>query len=657
MSGRSAGRRVGLAVAVIVGTLSFAGAPARAATPSTGFHVLAPARLVDTRTAGVTMDGQGSGTGLRSALAQLTVTVAGRGGVPVDASRAALRITSIDVPAVADVYVHPCGAFVPDGIVLLRGVAGIVESQLAFPTLVGGSVCVTTTGPSHLLIDVEGYEDQGPGGAAYVAQPDQVLTDGLVAGPGGPTAINVTASGFAPVGSLAISGTITVRTRSPGFVTLYACNTQTPIQATAVTTPGSLEVTTAVVAPLSANGQVCVYTGGAQATVAFVAHGFWLVGGTPTADGPVTLGYERVTAPGLVATTPQRLFDTRGGYGRVDGDDAYDLDLSRLFNEGATDVVLNVTVTDPVAAGYVTAYPCDADLPTASNLNFVAGQTVPNLVTVSLGASGHVCFFASVATHLVTDLSGWYEPGGGSGFEPSDPTRLFDTRSGARPAGGSVFELMLDDRVPADATALVMNVTATEATAEGFVTVYPCAAGRPTASNLNVTAGLTAPNLVTVAVGADRRVCFFTSVPTHLLADLAGSYTTSSTVGYFGVVPERLVDTRVDPGRLIAAAGTTQITFGPATVGSPDIVVALVLNITVVGPKAAGFVTAYPCDVQRPNASNLNFVVDQVVPNLAVVAVDDGDRACFYAHQATHLLADLAGFFSELPVLVPVTNT
>ena len=105
----------------------------------------------------------------------------------------------------------------------------------------------------------------------------------------------------------------------------------------------------------------------------------------------------------------------------VDGGDVYDLDLTGMAPGTSTDVVLNVTVTEPVAAGYVTVFPCDAERPTASNLNFVTGQTVPNLVTVSLGSSGHVCFFASVATHLLADLSGWYEVGGGVGFRTGRP--------------------------------------------------------------------------------------------------------------------------------------------------------------------------------------------------------------------------------------------
>ena len=53
-------------------------------------------------------------------------------------------------------------------------------------------------------------------------------------------------------------------------------------------------------------------------------------------------------------------------------------------------------------------YPCDASLPNASNLNFVAGQTVPNLVIAKLGVGGTICLAGQATTHLVADISGWF---------------------------------------------------------------------------------------------------------------------------------------------------------------------------------------------------------------------------------------------------------
>ena len=61
----------------------------------------------------------------------------------------------------------------------------------------------------------------------------------------------------------------------------------------------------------------------------------------------------------------------------------------------AAAVVLNVTVTAPEGSGFITVFPCGEALPTASNLNFVAGDTVPNAVIVKLGAGGKVCLFAA----------------------------------------------------------------------------------------------------------------------------------------------------------------------------------------------------------------------------------------------------------------------
>ena len=70
---------------------------------------------------------------------------------------------------------------------------------------------------------------------------------------------------------------------------------------------------------------------------------------------------------------------------------------------------MNVTITEPSAPSYLTVYPAGEARPTASNLNFVAGQTVPNLVVVKLGPGGKVNFYnAGGSTHVVADVVGWY---------------------------------------------------------------------------------------------------------------------------------------------------------------------------------------------------------------------------------------------------------
>ena len=66
-----------------------------------------------------------------------------------------------------------------------------------------------------------------------------------------------------------------------------------------------------------------------------------------------------------------------------------------------------VTATNPDDPGFVTAYPC-GDRPLTSNVNFAAGQTVPNAVIAPLSADGTVCLYSNVSTHLLADVSGYF---------------------------------------------------------------------------------------------------------------------------------------------------------------------------------------------------------------------------------------------------------
>jgi len=75
----------------------------------------------------------------------------------------------------------------------------------------------------------------------------------------------------------------------------------------------------------------------------------------------------------------------------------------------ATAVALNVTVTNPTADSYLSVYPGGSGQPNASNLNYVAGQTIPNMVVVPLGPGGTVTLFNAAGTvHVIADLVGYY---------------------------------------------------------------------------------------------------------------------------------------------------------------------------------------------------------------------------------------------------------
>ena len=205
-------------------------------------------------------------------------------------------------------------------------------------------------------------------------------------------------------------------------------------------------------------------------------------------------------------------------------------------------VVLNVTA---IHAGgpesYLTVFPSGTNRPLASNLNFQAGQVVPNLVVAPVGADGKVSIYNNLGeAHIVADVQGWYtKPADVSPrafYFPLSPARHLDTRTGdgtggatARLGPGQTLEFVASNAngVPfGGADALVFNVTAIDHTgADSFLTVYPTGYPRPLASNLNFVSGETVPNLVVVRMGSNGRVSIYNNAgAVHVAADVQGYF-------------------------------------------------------------------------------------------------------------------------------------
>jgi hypothetical protein len=198
--------------------------------------------------------------------------------------------------------------------------------------------------------------------------------------------------------------------------------------------------------------------------------------------------------------------------------------------ENATAVVVNVTATQASAASYLTVYPSGSARPLASNLNFPAGGTVPNLVVSRIGTDGRVCIYNYAGSvHVILDIVGFFTvEGAGSRFVGITPYRRYDSRSTSPWGPDQSYWLTVRGGglpVPANATAVVMNVTVTQPTATGYLTVHPSQQPRPTASNLNFTPGRTVPNLVTVKIGSNGGVDVYNSAGnTHVVLDIVGYY-------------------------------------------------------------------------------------------------------------------------------------
>jgi hypothetical protein len=374
------------------------------------------------------------------------------------------------------------------------------------------------------------------------------------------------------------------------------------------------------------------------------------------------------SATDYVPVVPDRVLDTRPGsqtgYSGAKPTAGQTIVLkvtargSSMVPDGASAVVLNVTGTDATADGYVTVWPCGSPQPTASNLNLRPGVTSPNLVISKIGDSGTVCLFTQSGTHLVADVNG-YMPAG-STYAPLVPERLLETRPngqtgyvGPKPAAGAVIQLQITgagvSKVPANAIAAVLNITGTGADGDGYVTVWPCGSTRPTASNLNIAAGGTAPNLVIAEIGDGGKVCLYTQSSMDLVADINGYVPEVS--WYTPVLPERLLETRPEGqtgytgGR--PSAGTIiqlQVT-GVGASQVPSNAAAVVLNVTGLGADAPGYVTVWPCGSPQPTASNLNLTPGAITPNLVMAKIGAGGKVCIVTQSAAHIVADINGYW------------
>jgi hypothetical protein len=369
-----------------------------------------------------------------------------------------------------------------------------------------------------------------------------------------------------------------------------------------------------------------------------------------------------------VPLDPVRLFDTREGSGGVPKQQLGQTGTLDFVVRGvagvpdnATAVVLNVTATRGDASTDVRVYPTPANPgaapPTVSNLNLVALSTAANLVTVKIGDGGRVRFRNGAGSiDLIADLSGYFVEGAsGASFTGTTPLRLLDTReSGQGPAfgAGSVRALAVrggSSGVPANASAVALNVTAVGATRLTDLRIYPThpGGGPPTVSNLNPAPGAVTAAAVVAAIGEDGTVSIRNAAGTvHVLVDLAGWYTPGADAGVFHPLdPRRLLDTRsgmaVGPGetRDLVVAGTGPVPF-PGRV--------VVLNVTAIAGTSGTDVRVYPTptDSTVPNASNVNPSRGQTVPNTVLASVGrNGAVRLRNASGDTHLIVDLSGWF------------
>jgi hypothetical protein len=392
-------------------------------------------------------------------------------------------------------------------------------------------------------------------------RPGAATVDGRLAGIGvrpAAATLKIPVVGRAGIGTgvatVAVNVTVDAAAEQ-GFLTVHSCDADRPVASNLNYTPGAT-VAALALSRVADDGSICVFNHGATHLIVDVVGGF---------------------AAGDVAALPAplRLLDTRPASSTVDGAFARTgvrpsgetLRLPVAGRAGvpadARSVVLSVTADAAREPGFVAVHACDLPRPNASTLNYSAGETIANAAVTRLGADGDVCLHTAGATDLLVDVTGWFV-GDSAAVLLDGPRRVVDTRAGTstidgqfrgigvRPAGAAL-ELVVAGRagVPADAGAVLLNVTVDAARQPGFVTLFPGGADRPTASNLNYAVGDTIANAAITRVGANGDVCVFTSGAADLVVDVVGWLPGPAPVSGSGCPSQPLFPSR----RLVAMYG------------------------------------------------------------------------------------------------------
>ncbi len=408
---------------------------------------------------------------------------------------------------------------------LFTGLMGI--AAVAVPTTASAAVAVrgtfTPLDPVRVLDTRDGTgvdgQHRGPLGAGQITRLTIAGVGGVPQTGAGAVVLNVTAT----------------EAHGDGYITVFPCGDARPLASNVNFTHG-VNVPNQVTVKVGDAGQVCFY---AHTQVQIVAD----LSGWYANDFAAVPGYR------YHEHDPARILDTRDGTGLgtraiapLAAGEVLALDVDGqggVPDSGARAVTMNVTTANAADSGFLTVFPCDRDVPKVSNLNFdPSAPEVANLVTVRTGSSGQVCFYANQSVDVIADVQGYFAPGPGVDFTATTPVRVLDTRDGTGvdahrqgPLGNSqILRLHIagTNGVPADARAVMLNVTVTEASGRGFVTVFPCGRPLPAVSNLNFVHGVDRANLVKAKVNSNGDVCFFAHTGTQIVADLDGWFTTSA---------------------------------------------------------------------------------------------------------------------------------
>lgn len=401
------------------------------------------------------------------------------------------------------------------------------------------------------------------------------------------------------------------------------------------------------------------------------------------AAGPAAAGLSPL--PGYTPLVPVRICDTRAAGSGVlanqcDGSGHTPLTAGGVLTiavagaagvpSDATAVVLHVTTTAATAVSYLTVWPTGQTQPTAANMTWTPGQSIPALVQTGVGTGNDVSIYnLAGSVDVIVDLEGYFEVGTGGLFTPINPVRACDTRAGQpvtqcnNGAAGTLGQgqtkqvnVMTGFGVPSGATAVALNVTVTGTNDFSYLDVWPQGDSMPLAAALIWNSGQTISNRVITGISPAGNIeVYNANGDTDVVIDIDGYFLPGTGGGYFAVNPTRVCDTRpIGPGVASnicnnSSQGSLQSGFALVLSTSDTTETAIVANVSVTNTASVGYLTVFPDDdVDVPLAADLVWAHNQTISNLAIADLGSTSTMDYFngGPGNVDVIIDEQGFYS-----------
>jgi hypothetical protein len=324
----------------------------------------------------------------------------------------------------------------------------------------------------------------------------------------------------------------------------------------------------------------------------------------------------------------------------------------------ATAVVLDVTAVSPTANGALSVY-TDGQPRSGASVVTRRGKATTNQVIVPVGSTDRIRIYNNSpgSTHVLVDVVGYHVSGSGAAFEPVGARRVLDSRNGT---GGyrtawnhnvtRNVTIAGHGGVPANATAVVLNVSALSPPAGGYATMWPAATTRPAATAMSWSARELTSKQVTVKLGSGGRIAVFTSTtgPVHLTADVVGWYGPGASTRYVPMTPVHTFDTRsglgVGGSYPLQANETRAVTLAAARI--PGGARAVNVNIRVENTFTTGSATAWDGAGRRPGTWSLAWGAGASPAHLVTTRIRNGGFSIYNRTSYPSAYGDVVGYYA-----------